>query len=219
MRSAGRHVTTPLVIIGCGGFGREVFSIVDALNADGARWTIAGFVDDAPTVEAKESVDALGSRILGDVAGLTERPDRFAAVVAVGSPAARLAICQRLSATRVWFPVLVHPHATLGREVGLGDGVVIAPGARLSTAIQVGPHVHIDQNVTVGHDTLIGAFARLNPQACISGSVTLGEQVLVGAAATVLQGRSIGARSVVGAAACVVRDVPPAVTVKGVPAR
>lgn len=210
---------TPLVIIGCGGFGREVFAIVEALVADGAGWTVAGFVDDAPSVAAKEAVDALGSQLLGDVAGLTERRGRFAAVVAVGLPAARAQICRRLSTTQAWFPQLVHPDATIGRPVDLADGVVVAPGARLSTAIRVGPQVQIDQNVTVGHDTVIGAFARLNPQACISGSVSVGEQALVGAAATVLQGRSVGAGAVVGAAACVVRDVPPHTTVKGVPAR
>lgn len=210
---------TPLVIIGCGGFGREVFSIVDALIADGAAWVVSGFVDDAPTVAAKEAVDALGCRLLGDVAGLTRRAERFAAVVAVGSPGARAGICRRLSTTRVWFPSLVHPDATVGRRVDLDDGVVLAPGARLSTAIRVGPHVHVDQNATVGHDSVLGGFSRLNPQACISGSVTLGNGVLVGAGATVLQGRSVGTGAVVGAAACVTRDVPAHVTVKGVPAR
>jgi sugar O-acyltransferase (sialic acid O-acetyltransferase NeuD family) len=209
----------PLVIVGCGGFGREVFSIVDALNADGAGWTVAGFVDDAPTVAAKEAVDALGSQILGDLASLAARRGTTSVVLAVGSPTARTAIWRRLRGDRIDFPVLVHPDATLGRNVDLAEGVVVAPGARLSTAIRIGSHVHVDQNVTVGHDTRVGSFARLNPQACLSGSVVIGERVLVGAGATVLQGLSVAEDAVVGAAACVVRDVPPSTTVKGVPAR
>lgn len=209
----------PLVIIGCGGFGREVFSIVNAINADGTRWAIGGFVDDAPTTAGKDAVEALGSQIVGDVAALTRRTDRFAAVIAVGAPAVRLDICQRLAPARIYYPALVHPASTLGRLVELADGVVVAPGARLSTAIRIAHHVQIDQNATVGHDTRIGAFARLNPQACVSGGVVLGERVLVGASATVLQGRKVGDGAVVGAAACVVHDVPPGVTVKGVPAR
>jgi len=42
---------------------------------------------------------------------------------------------------------------------------------------------------------------------------------MIGAGAVVLQGRRIGADAIVGAGACVVRDVPAGAVVKGVPAR
>ena len=210
---------TPLVIIGCGGFGREVFSIIDAINAEASRWRVEGFVDDAPTAGAEDAVAALGSRIIGDLGALASQACEIDAVIAVGSPPTREKICRRLRAARVRYPILVHPDAGLGVSVDLAEGVVIAPGARLSTAISIGQHVQIDQNATVGHDAQIGAFARLNPQACISGAVTVGERALIGANATVLQGLEVGADAVVGASACVVDHVPVGITVKGVPAR
>ena len=209
----------PLVIVGCGGFGREVFSIVEALNADKLRWSIEGFVDDDPTIAAKEAVDALDSQILGDLTTLSTHRATIDAIIAVGVPEARAAIRRRLRTASLNYPVLIHPDATVGRRVDIGEGVVIAPGARLSTAIRLGHHVQIDQNATVGHDTRIGSCTRLNPQACVSGSVSLGESVLVGAGATILQGLSIGSGATIGAAACVVNDVPPRAVVKGVPAR
>jgi len=43
--------------------------------------------------------------------------------------------------------------------------------------------------------------------------------VLIGTNATILQGRRIGDRSVVGAAALVNKDVPAGITVVGVPAK
>ena len=79
--------------------------------------------------------------------------------------------------------------------------------------------MHVDQNATVGHDSVIADFARLNPQSCISGNVTVGEAVVVGANATILQGLSVGARALVGAGAVVTRSVPADSVVKGVPAR
>jgi len=212
-------VTRPLVIIGCGGFGREVFSIVEALNADNGRWSIEGFVDESPSIAAKEAVDALGSQVLGDLSVLTAARHDLAAVIAVGSPSARYDVWRRVRTAKVSFPVLVHPDSTVGRPVDLAEGVVVAPGARLSTAIRVGQHVHIDQNVTVGHDVVVGSFARLNPHACIAGAVRVGERALIGANATVLQGLDIGACATVGASACVTKPVPADTTVRGIPAR
>jgi sugar O-acyltransferase (sialic acid O-acetyltransferase NeuD family) len=212
-------VTQPLVIVGCGGFGREVFSIVQALNDKGAEWSIAGFADDSPSPEAIGQVRALGSTVLGTVSELGESRTRYWAILAVGTPSTRAAIHQRLGNAPLSYPTLVHPASTLGQLVQLGEGSVVAPGARLSTNIRIGRHVHLDQNVTIGHDTTVGDFARINPQACVSGSVRIGERALVGANATVLQGLAVGADAVVGASACVVRDVHFGSTVKGVPAR
>jgi sugar O-acyltransferase (sialic acid O-acetyltransferase NeuD family) len=212
-------VSDQLVIIGCGGFGREVFALVEALRAQGGSWVVEGFVDDAPSDLDLARVGELGSRVVGSVNDLVARTSPFSAVVAIGSPQIRRAIVDKLSVAPVSWAVLVHPDTTIGTRVGLGAGSIVAPGARLSTNIVVGRHVHIDQNVTVGHDCDLGDYSRLNPQACISGSVVLQEQVLVGASATVLQGLRVAASSIIGAGAVVVRDVPASTVVKGVPAR
>lgn len=213
-------MSPPLVIIGCGGFGREVYCLVMALNADGAQpWRFEGFADDSPSNQNVRRTIDLGSACISSVVELTQRSTRFAAVIAVGSPPVRRSIAAIFANTPAYFPNLVHPDATIGREVHLREGAVVAAGARLSTNIVVGRHVQVDQNVTVGHDSRLGHFARLNPHACISGDVDVGDGVLVGANACVLPGLQIGAGAVIGAGACVVRDVGPGVTVKGVPAR
>ena len=212
-------MSTALIIIGCGGFGREVFGLVAAVNAGGGDWTVEGFVDDGPSPHDLKAVAALGSVLLGTIDDLAGRGGPVTAVVAIGSPSVRHRITDRLADADVSYPTLVHPDATVGADVALGPGTVVAAGARLSTAICVGRHVHIDQNATVGHDTVLGDFVRLNPQACISGSVTVDDGAVIGASATVLQGLRVGAGATVGAAACVTRDVNENQIVKGVPAK
>ncbi|TWE12018.1 NeuD/PglB/VioB family sugar acetyltransferase [Rudaeicoccus suwonensis] len=210
-------MTTPLVVVGCGGFGREVCSIVAAINAVQPTFELLGVLDDAPSAASRDALERIGIQLLGDTDWLDGCAPEVHAVIAIGSPSVRRNLDARF-AVRAW-ATIVHPDSTIGADVSLAPGVVVTPGSRVSTAITIGRHAHLDQNVTVGHDSSLGDYSRLNPQACVSGNVTIGSGATVGASATILQGRTIGARSVVGAGAVVVSDVEPDRTVKGVPAR
>lgn len=200
----------PIVIIGCGGHGRELFGIIAAC---GDRWKVLGFLDDAPREENLRRVARLGTTVLGPVALLAGLDAAY--VIGIGDPRirAQVAPAGRPAAT------LIHPAATVGLDNELADGVVLFAGARVTTNVTLGRHVHLGQNATVGHDSVLEDFAQVNPLAAVSGECRIGEAALIGTTAAVLQGLTVGARSIVGAGACVVRDVPPATVVKGVPAR
>jgi acetyltransferase-like isoleucine patch superfamily enzyme len=62
-------------------------------------------------------------------------------------------------------------------------------------------------------------FVTVNPLASISGYCLIDSGVLVCVAGVVLNGLTVGKNATVGGSACVVRDVPPDVVVKGIPAR
>lgn len=211
-------MTEDLVIVGCGGHGREVFAIVQAVNARSPRWQVTGFVDDAPTPENLRRVERLGARVLGDLsAALRGSPARF--VIGIGTGAARARIDQELSAAGWRAATIVHPDSSLGVDVELGPGSIVWAGVRAATNVRCGRHVHLNHNVTIGHDSVLGDYATLNPQAAISGGVDVGAHATVGASATVLQYLSVGANATVGAGAVAVSPVSPGATVKGVPAR
>lgn len=45
-----------IVIIGAGGFGREVVELIDDINLRNPTWNIIGFVDDNPKMQKKKCI-------------------------------------------------------------------------------------------------------------------------------------------------------------------
>ncbi len=215
-------VSTPIIVVGAGGFGREVVDVIEAVNSsrEAPVWQLEGVVDDSITEENLGRLRERSIRHLGSVDEFLSTTERsFSYVMGIGSPGVRRRVSERFDVAGHTPATLIHPTATLGSKVTIADGAVLCAGVRLTTNITVGRHVHINLNATVGHDTSIGDFVSLNPLASISGDCTLESDVLVGVGGIVLNGLRVGQGATIGGAACVVRDVAAATTVVGVPAR
>lgn len=215
-------MTTDLVIIGCGGFGREVADIVDAINGVGEAepaWNLLGFIDDDPTVENTILIDNRGSRVLGSLDAVAPHLQQTAYAIGIGSGDVRQSISKKTDELGLTAATLIHPSATIGANVELLPGAILCAGVRVTTNIKIGRHVHINLNSTVGHDSTIGDFATINPLVAVSGNCTIGALTNLGTHSAVLPGISVGTGAVVGASACVTKDVASKTTVKGVPAR
>ena len=207
-----------LVIVGCGGFGREVLDVVEAINAEKPTWQVVGFIDDSPSETDARLVAERGYEVLGGLEHLKQNPG-LSYSIGIGNGATRRFIDEQLTAAGLSAAVLVHPSATVGGRCLLGPGTILCAGVRLTTNITLGRHVHVNLNSTVGHDCTIGSYVTVNPLVAISGWVSIGCGTLLGTHSCVLQGLSVGESVTVGAAACVVRDVNREQTVKGIPAR
>lgn len=209
-----------LVIIGAGGFGREVADVVEAINEDSPEkaWNLLGVCDDHPSALNIERLGDRGIRYLGAIPSeWTGSQTHF--VVGIGSPSTRMKIADSLERLG-WIPaILLHPDSRSGSRFRAGPGSVVCAGVQISTNVSLGRHVHVNPHATIGHDAQLEDFVSVNPAATISGEVVIASQTLVGASATILQGLRIGQKSLVGASACVVRDVDDDTVVKGIPAR
>lgn len=214
-------MTTALLIIGAGGFGRETLDAVEAANAAGPApgYRLLGVLDDAPSPVNLERLAARSVRYLGRVDDWLVHGQQADYLIAVGQPAARAVIAGKLANAGQRAAKVVHPRATLGSRVMLGEGAIVCAGVQVSTNVSIGRHVHLNPSATIGHDTVLADFVSVNPSATVSGECHIGAGVLIGAAAVILQGRTVGADSTVGAAACVTRPVQAGVVVMGVPAR
>jgi sugar O-acyltransferase (sialic acid O-acetyltransferase NeuD family) len=205
-----------LVIVGAGGFGREVLDVVEAMNAVGADIEFIGYVDDADT--AVPLLARRGAPYLGPVDELVGRVDA-GFVIGIGAGEVRRRLDAILTNAGRHPLILIHPMATVGGDCRIGGGCVLAAGARVTTNITLGRHTQLHVNSTIGHDSVLDDFVSVYPGATVSGSVHLGDGVTIGTGANVLPGVSIGAGAFVGAGAVVTTDVEPGVTVVGAPAR
>lgn len=209
----------PIIVVGAGGFGREVLDVIDAINATGHVWDVVGVADDNPAEANLERLQARGTVVLGTVNHVVENQPPCHFAVGVGAPQARRALAERLERAGFEPATLIHPTATQGFDVEIGPGAVICAGVRLTTNIRLGRYVHLNLNSTVGHDSTVGDFVSVNPLASISGDCIVEDDVLIGVAAVLLNQVRVGRGAIVGGSACVVRHVSAGVTVKGVPAR
>src|SRR5204862_8195833 len=94
-----------------------------------------------------------------------------------------------------------------------------AAGGILLPLAVVGRGVLLNTKSCVDHVSIVGDFAHVSAGATVGGEARTGEETLIALGASVISGRSVGARSVIGAGAVVVRDIPEDVTAFGVPAR
>lgn len=203
-----------LLIVGAGGFGRELHAWSAQHPDCGRAWQLAGFLDDNP-----EALKPFGS--FAPVRPLTgHRPaaDELL-VVGLGMPALKEKLIAPLVDAGAEFLTFVHPLAHIGARVTLGRGVVVCPGAVLSVDIDVGEFAMVNLNCTVGHDARLGAWTSLSAQCDITGHVRVADRVFLGSRASIIPGKTVGSRAIVGAGAVVVTDVPAGVTVVGIPAR
>ena len=203
-----------ILIVGAGGFGREVFSWAQDAFPQAEGYTIAGFLDDDPT-----RLDGLGYEvpILGTIAGYRPQPDDRL-VMGVGLPQVKKQMVATLG-DRGRFITLIHPTVVRGVHVELGTGCVLCPHTVLTTEVVVGRFVTFNLKVTVGHDARIGEFSTLSSHCDVTGAASIGRRVFLGTGASLLPNARVDDDATVGAAAVVLRRVRSGLTVFGNPAQ
>jgi sugar O-acyltransferase (sialic acid O-acetyltransferase NeuD family) len=204
-----------LVIVGAGGFGREIYWYAMDAAAAGSTAKVYGFTDANP--RALDGFD-IAAPVLGDLAELAVEPD-MAFVIAVGDPVVRMRLAGTVSQLGGSLATVIHPTAYVAPDARLGAGCVVCPFAFVGTATSIGENTALNTYASVGHDADVGAHSVLSPYATVNGGVRLGLGVFLGTHATVTPRLRVGASSKVGAGSVVMRDVPVGSLAVGSPAR
>lgn len=209
-------MTSRIGIFGTSGMAREAGDIAEALGFE-------------PMYVARDEVElrawSFPEQIVleQNVAQLSN----ISYVIGIGESNIRKSIAERFVG-RLSFTNLIHPSATFGsgqREVlEKCLGVIVAAGARFTSGISVGDFSIFNQNVTIAHDCIVGAYVHVAPGANVSGNVNLKDGCWVGAGAVINQGTfskklEVGVNTMVGAGAVVIEKCDPDAVYVGVPAK
>ncbi|MBU4189366.1 MAG: acetyltransferase [Candidatus Thermoplasmatota archaeon] len=206
-----------VVVVGCGGFGREVIEIFKDQNKGKKKWDILGFVDDDPNTHGKYINDF---PVLGGISWLIENHhNEIGCVIAIGEPKTKKLTADKLESNKINFVNAIHPSVIMSEYVELGKDVIICAGSILTVNIKIGNHVIININSTVGHDTVIEDYCSIMPTVKINGDNHLYEGVYVGTGATFIHQVSVGGWTTIGAGAVVVNNIPENVIAVGIPAK
>ena len=208
-----------LVIVGAGGFGREVQWLIERINserkdtADG--WNLLGYIDDG--LEKGTMVDGLP--VLGKIDDLRGSRQEICAACAIGRASVRHRVISLLMENeKISFPNLIDPSVKMSGRVKMGKGNILCAGTILTVDIEMGDFNLLNLDCTVGHDVKLASFVTVYPSVNISGNVTVEEVCELGTGTQILQGKRIGRGTTVGAGAVVIEDLPGECVAVGVPA-
>jgi len=205
-----------IVIVGAGGFGREVKTIIDAINKYNKTYNFLGYYDD--TIAKGTLINNFP--ILGNLKELNDLKTTTQVLIGVGDPIAKSKIVQALHNAFLQFPTVIHPSVIMSDDdVSIDDGCIICAGNIITCNIKIGKFVTLNLMCTVGHDTVIGDYSSFMPSVNISGEVHIEEKVYVGTGAKIINRLTIEKATIVGAGAVVSKSLPANCTAVGIPAK
>ena len=206
-----------IAIFGVGGFGREVLTLIQDINKVEPTWNVIGFFDDGYEI----GYETHGLKNLGGTKELSEWMTPLAVTIAIGTPRIKKAILNNINNELIEYPTLIHPSAIIGDKdsVKIGKGCILCAYTVVTCDVEIGNYVILNLSCTVGHDTVIKNYSAFMPTCNISGECVIEEGVYCGTGVKIINQTSIGAETIVGAGAVVVKPLPAKCTAVGAPAK
>lgn len=203
-----------LVIIGAGGFAREIYDLANTCYQAVDDFTVKGFLSDGPS-----NIESMGyPPVLSTVADYAiEDGDVF--FCAIGKLADRRKTVEIILGKGGKFINLIHPTAVISPSVCLGIGVGIKAFCVLASDVSVGDFTFLQSSVIMGHDVQIGRYCQVNSFAFFAGYSKVSDLVSVNAGAKLIQNVVVEENAVVGMGSVVINKVKSGTTVFGIPAR
>lgn len=190
---------------------------LEAMDCIEGQYELLGFIDDTPE---KQGPTKWGYTVY-DRSALEKYKD--AKVLAVpGSPLSYKKRSEHIASLKIGkerMATVVHPKASIGKHVKLGDNCLIMAGVVITSNAVVGDHVCILPNTVIHHDARIGDYTLIGCNVAIAGGTTVERNCYIGSGTNIINGISIGEYTLIGLGSNVLKSVAANGKVAGNPAR
>lgn len=201
-----RKKSKRLVIVGCGGFGRETLDW--ALHAQ-SNATTSEYEDICMVDKKKPDFNffpQLQPVYNGTLIHYVPQQNDFV-VIAIGDGIRRSEVDNILRNKQANFGSVIHPTALISTSSHWGDGAIVAPHVVVTSDVEVGRHAHMNIATSIGHDVKIGNFVTLSSHIDVTGGCEVGDFGFLGSGACILPNCKIAPKSRIGAGCVVTRSV------------
>lgn len=206
-----------IVLIGAGGFGREVAQMIEDLNTIKKRYELLGFLDDGKQFNRDSIIN--GYPWLGDSNWILEHKKDIVCNCTIGDSSTKAIIMKSLMEQEVQFESIIAPTAGVAAHTDVGPGCVLYWNVGVSVNCRIGMGVLLNDSVKIGHDVTIGDYTSIMPGTGISGGCQIGEQVDIGGHVFIIPGKKVGDQARIAAGSIVFSNVRAGTTVLGNPAK
>ena len=203
-----------LIIVGAGGFGKEVLQWAIDCNRENEKWEIKGFLD--PNSIEKKEINGIPILPFDDDSYTIQEEDVF--VCAIGDCNIREKVSKKLEQRGARFISIIHPTALISDTAEIGKGTVICPHAVISPDARIGEHCIVNIKSVVAHESRVGAFSILCCFCDVTGNCNIGKRVFMGSGSRVIPSKKIGDDVYIGAGSVVVSNLKKGGKVFGNPA-
>lgn len=207
-----------LIIIGVGGFAREVYWHAQQCNEFNVEWEIKGFLDGdikLPEEEYKKLPENVP--VLGDVDNYEIQADDVF-ICAIGTPQIRKKLIEKMLERGAEFVNVINSRSSIFPTAKIGHGVIICLDNGIGDNVEVGDFVVINNASYLGHDVKVGKYSCIMSHVDIGGFSQIGEEVFIASHVAIIPKVKIENGAYIGTGSVVLRKVKANAKVFGNPA-
>jgi sugar O-acyltransferase (sialic acid O-acetyltransferase NeuD family) len=191
-----------IVIVGAGGFGREVLDTLRDINKINSTYKILGFFDD----NRKKNSLVSDLKVLGNVDEIKKLSEDIYIVLALGNSETRKQIVKKIGEHNNW-ETIIHPTAIISNESSIGKGSIIQAFCLIASKAKVGNFIVMNAHSGCGHDTNIGAYCSIMSFCDIAGDSILEDGVFMGSGSKVIPNISVKENSYLCAGSVIMKSI------------
>ena len=204
-----------LIIVGAGGFGRDLYYIITESIGYNKKFKILGYIDD--------DLDAMNGfsdypKLIGKISSHEILKNQIF-ICSIADMKHKVKIVESLLVKGAIFTNIIHSTARIAISSKIGIGSIIGPLVSIGADSRIQNFCILQTGVIIGHDAIVGEYSRIDNYSILVAGVVLEKFCTIHSNSVINVNVKINEKAIVGACSFVIKNVESGITVFGNPAR